>query len=215
MTGALDRDGLLRSMGMDPERRTLLFAPTGDKHNALDTMGIEVIRTIAGAGSWNLLIKPHDHPKRDVDWFAELAPLENERVRLVKDRDVIPYLHAADLLITDASSVAVEYTLMDRPIIFLDVPKVFKKLKKRSPALDLDTYGRKIGVVVKKPDDLVAAVEDSLAHPERQAGIRRAMAEHVFYAPGKATENVLGVVLYAAGMAAGLPDGVEVLAPAE
>lgn len=213
--GVLDRGAIIRSMGMDPARRTLLFAPTGDKHNALDTMGVEVIRTIAEAGSWNLLVKPHDHPKRDVDWFAQLAPLENDRVRLVRDRDIIPYLHAADLLITDASSVAVEYTLMDRPIIFIDVPKVFKKLKKRSPALDLDTYGRKIGKVVKKPEELVLALEESLAHPERESGIRRAMAGHVFHAPGRAAENVTGVVLYAAGLAAGLPDGVEVLSPGD
>ncbi|MFQ5464314.1 MAG: CDP-glycerol glycerophosphotransferase family protein [Thermodesulfobacteriota bacterium] len=212
-TGDLDRDAVLRGAGVDPGLPTILFAPTGDKHNALDTMGPEVIRAVAEQGSWNLLIKPHDHPKRDVDWFAELAPMESDRVRLVRDRDIIPYLFAADLLMTDASSVAVEYTLMDRPIVFIDVPKLFKKLRKRAPALDLDTYGRKIGVVVKSPEEVVAAVSSGLAHPEREGDIRRAMATHVFYAPGGATERVAGVVLHAAGLAPGLPGDVEVLRP--
>lgn len=211
VTGPFDREALLRAIGVDPSLPTLLFAPTGEKHNALDTMGVEVIEAIAETGAYNLLIKPHDHPKKAVDWIAALAPLESGRVRLVRDKDIIPYLRAADLLLTDASSVAVEYTLMDRPIIFLDVPKLFKKLSERAPALDLDTYGRKIGTVVKTTDELAAAVADCLAHPEREAKIRRAMASHVFYAPGGATARVAGVVLHAAGLARLLPEDVEVL----
>ena len=212
VTGALDRDALLRGLGVDPSLPTLLFAPTGDKHNALDTMGVEVIRAIRDAGPYNLLVKPHDHPKKDHDWFTELEPLESDRVRLVRDKDVIPYLHAADLLLTDASSVAVEYTLLDRPIIFLDVPKLLKKLRERAPALDLTTYGRKIGRVVKKTEDLATAVADSLAHKRRKSKLRRAMARHVFYSPGGATERVAGVILYAAGLTE-IPAEVEVLRP--
>lgn len=213
ISGGLDRNALLSGLGLDPGLPTVLFAPTGDKHNALDIMGIEAVQAIADAGLWNLLIKPHDHPKRDVDWFAELAPFEGDRVRLVRDKDVIPYLHAADLLLTDASSVAVEYTLMDRPIVFIDVPKLFNKLKKRAPALDLETYGRKIGTVVKRPDELASVIADSLANPDRGSELRRSMANHVFHTPGKATDNVAGVVLNAAGLAPGIPDSVEVLLP--
>ncbi len=211
VSGELDRDALLTSLGLSPELPTLLFAPTGEKHNALDTMGIEVVKAISEAGRWNLLVKPHDHPKKVVDWFTELAPFESDKVRIVKDKDIIPYLHAADLLITDASSVAVEYTLMDRPIIFIDIPKLFKRLKKRAPNLDLDTYGRKIGSIVAKSDNLVYAISDSLANPDRESEIRRTMASHIFHAPGSATENVAGVVLYAAGLSETLPESVEAL----
>jgi hypothetical protein len=213
VSGALDRDALLTSLGVSPELPTLLFAPTGEKHNALDTMGVEVVKEISETGKWNLLVKPHDHPKKNIDWFKELAPFESDKVKLIKSKDVIPYLHAADLLITDASSVAVEYTLMDRPIIFLDIPKLFKRLKKRAPNLDLDTYGRKIGSIVGKSDNLVEAISESLANPDREGEIRRKMSSHIFHAPGLATANVLGVVLYAAGLSDELPATVEVLKP--
>ncbi len=209
----LDRDSLLRSAGLDPARPTILFAATGEKHNALETFGHEVVRAVSEHGSWNLLIKPHDHAKNDIDWFKELAPYENGVVRLVRDLDVVPYLHAADLLVTDASSVAVEYTLLDRPIIFMDVPQMFNKVRKRSPSLDLDTYGRKIGEVVKTPGELVDAVAEGLARPDRQQEIRRAMARHVFHSPGGAVDRVAGVIVHAAGLTPDLPDGVEVLQP--
>ena len=207
----LDRDAILSRMGLDPGRRTILFAPTWEKNNALETMGREVVEAIAGSGSWNLLIKPHDHPKNAIDWFGELAPYESGAVRLVRDLDVVPYLYAADLLLTDASSVAVEYTLLDRPIVFLDVPKLFKRVRKRAPALDLETYGRKIGVVVEKPGDLVAALTNAFADPQRQGDIRRDMARHVFHGPGGAAARVAGIIRYAADLAPRLPHDVEIV----
>lgn len=210
---AQDRAAVLGALSVDPRLPTILFAPTGEKHNALETMGEEVIRALAASGAWNVLVKPHDHPKKKIDWFRELAGLESERVRLVRDRDVIPYLRSADLLVTDASSVAVEYTLLDRPIVFLDVPKLFRKLEERAPMLDLDTYGRRIGAIAGTPEQAVEAVAAGLRQPTRESALRRAMARHVFHRPGGATERVAGVILHAAGVSPELPAGVELLAP--
>ncbi|MFQ5479879.1 MAG: CDP-glycerol glycerophosphotransferase family protein [Thermodesulfobacteriota bacterium] len=209
--GALNKEALLRGMGLDPALPTILFAPTGEKHNALDTMGKEVVEALGKAGQWNLLVKPHDHPKKDIDWFTELASYEGKTMRLVKERDIIPYLYAADLLLTDMSSVAVEYTLLDRPIVFLHIPKLMKRIKKRSPALDLDTYGTKIGSVVSDIAALIPVISESLSSPAKEGELRRAMAAHLFHDPGHAAINVAGVVRYAAGLTATLPSGVEVL----
>jgi hypothetical protein len=214
VSGTPDRDALRRRYGVDPGRPTILYAPTGSRQNSLETMGLDVIRRIRDDGRWNLLIKLHDHPKSSgTDWIQALGTVENDRVRRVRDWDVVPCLQAADLLITDASSVSVEFSLLDRPILFLDVPELLEKVVKRDGALDLDTYGRKVGVVVKRPEDVVDAVGDALAHPRRERELRRAMARHVFHDPGRATERVAGVVLHAAGLLPALPDGVEVLAP--
>ena len=209
VSGTLDRDALLRRLEVDPSRPTILFAPTGEKDNALESKGEKIIRLIAGHGAWNLLIKPHDHAKNEIDWFKRLAPFEKGNVRLVREPDVVPYLHAADLLVTDASSVAVEYTLMDRPVIFIDVPKLFKRVAKRATALDLETYGRRFGTIVGRSSQVVAAIEDALANPDREREIRHKMVKHIFHRPGDAAERVTGVVRYAAGLEKGLPDGVE------
>jgi len=129
----------------------------------------------------------------------------------VRDKDISPYLYAADLLITDMSSVAVEYTLMDRPIIFLDIPMLMRRVAKRAPALDLDTYGRKIGRIISGADELESAISDSLANPDREGDVRRRMAAHIFHDPGRAAGNVAGVVRYAAGLAEAPPERVVVL----
>src|SRR5256885_322156 len=54
-------------------------------------------------------------------------------------------------------------------------------------ALDLDTWGRRGGALVTGPADVVAIVGDELAHPERRAEVRQAIARDLFYNPGLAT----------------------------
>jgi len=210
-----DREALLRRHGLDPRRPTVLYAPTGSKHNSMETMGQRVIEETGREPGWNLLVKLHDHPKdTSIDWMRELEPLETDRIRLVRDPDVVPYLHAADLLLTDASSVSVEYTLLDRPIVFLDVPELLRVIVERGGALDLETHGRKGGTLVSRPEDVVAAIADGLAHPARHGDLRRATARDVFHDPGRATERVTGVVLHAAGLLDGPPEGVVAVEPA-
>jgi hypothetical protein len=212
--GSLDRASTLRRCGADPGRPAVLYAPTGSKHNSMETMGLEVIRAVGGAGRWNLLVKLHDHPKvTDVDWAREVERLETDRVRLVRDWDIVPYLHAADLVLTDASSASVEFSLLDRPVVFLDVPELFKDVLERGGALDLDTWGRRIGRVVAGPGEAACAIEDALAHPARESDVRRAMARHVFHDPGRATARCAAVVLHAAGLLEELPPDIEVLKP--
>ena len=211
--GGFDRDAFLRSEGMDPSRRTVLYAPTGGKNNSLETVGEEVVRAIATDGRWNLLIKPHDHPKRRIDWTERLAPYETRAVRVVRGLDVIDYLLAADVLLTDASSVAIEYTLLDRPMVFIDVPKLLKNVVARGAPLDLSTHGRRIGALARTADEVVAEIESGLARPEVRGDLRRATAAEVFHDPGGASERVAEVVRWAAGLRTELPPTIETLQP--
>ncbi len=188
----LDRTATLKKYGLDGSRPMLLFAPTGDKHNSLEIMGEEVVEAIRDSGKYDLIIKPHDHAKNKIDWFEKLAPLADAHTKIVRELDVIPLLHAANLLITDASSVSNEYALLDRPMIFLDVPKLIARMMERKESmLDMDTWGRHGGVVVKKANKVVAAIEESLANPARHSEVRRAMAADLFYHPGCATDHAI------------------------
>jgi hypothetical protein len=207
--GSLDKDALISRLGLDPARPTLLYAPTGDKNNSLETMGEKVIAAIAAADRWNLLIKLHDHPKkRKIDWRSILAPYESATLRVVRDDDVVPYLHAADLLISDASSVATEYTLMNRPIVLLHVPKLVKGVVKRGGSADLVRYSSRLGPTVKKASQVVETIEAELGKPQRYSSLRTDIAEEMFYKPGTATGRVAAVIRYAAGTADALPADV-------
>jgi hypothetical protein len=192
LDGSLDRDAILAAEGLSGGRPVVLYAPTGAKHNSLETMGEEVLRRLKESGSFDVLVKLHDHPKHDIDWRSRLAPLEDEHLRVARQPDVVESLFAADLLISDASSVTNEYTLLDRPMVFLDVPELLAHARAREgSALDLETWGRRGGALVTDPAGVVAAVTDELEHPERRSEVRQAIARDLFYNPGRATEHAM------------------------
>ena len=193
LNGDLDRANLLRQQGFDGSRPILLYAPTGLHYNSLETMGEDVVSRLAATGRYDLLIKLHDHPKNwNINWRQRLSRFENEHCRLVCDPDVVPLLFLADLLISDASSVSNEYALLDRPMIFLDVPTLVELVRKReSSMLDLDTWGRKGGVVVRRPEEITETVETCLARPTAQSTVRREMVSDLFYNPGRATDAAM------------------------
>jgi hypothetical protein len=193
--GSLDRGEILRGLGLRGDRPVVLYAPTGAKGNSLETMGEEVIARLRAAGRYDLLVKPHDHPKHRIDWFARLRRYEGAHVKLVRDYDVVPSLYAADLLVSDASSVATEFTLLDRPIVFLDVPSLLAAARRKGSLVDLHTYGRRTGLTVRKAREVPAAVRWFLEHPRYRSSVRQATARDLFYDPGRATERAAEWIL--------------------
>jgi CDP-Glycerol:Poly(glycerophosphate) glycerophosphotransferase len=200
--GTLNRKAILNRLGFSGRRPVILYAPTGQKDNSLEHTGEAVIERLKATRKYDILIKLHDHPRdRATDWPRRLNPLLDRHTRLVNDYDVVPYLFVADLLISDASSVSNEYALMNRPMVFLDVPLLLAGMQKKGVALDLDTWGRKGGVTTKWPDEAVEAVAWSLAHPNHGAALRKAMARDLFYNPGRATDAAVQWVEQRLGLA--------------
>ena len=189
--GSLDRSSVLEDIGFSGDRPVVMFAPTGAHGNAMELFGEDLIKAFAASGEYDLLVKPHDHPKASINWFERLAPLEGEHVRLLRTFDSVPALHASDVLISDASSIANEYLLLDRPLIFLDVPTLLASAAGEDDRLDLETWGRKGGSVVHDVAEAERAVADGLANPRAQSEIRTAIAQDLFYNPGKATDAAL------------------------
>jgi CDP-glycerol glycerophosphotransferase (TagB/SpsB family) len=188
--GSLDRSAILKRLGFSGKRPIVLYAPTGLKYNSLETgRGEEIIKRLRAAGRVDLLVKLHDHMKdTSVDWAARIGRLGDAHTRLVRDPDIVPYLYVADLLLTDASSVSSEYCLLDRPMVFIDVPELLESVQKKSGALDLVTWGRRAGVTASWPDEIVDAISWSLDHPAKGSPIRKAMARDLFYNPGHAAD---------------------------
>ncbi len=191
--GSLDRVRLRTGFGFDDSRPVLLYAPTGARHNSLETMGEAVIDRLMTTDRYDLLIKLHDHPKStDIDWYDRLARFEGAHCRVVREPDVTRPLFVADLLITDASSVSSEFALLDRPMVFLDVPELIAAAQASDESqIDLETWGRKGGLVVRTPDEVGDIVGSSLDNPGAHREVRQGMAMNLFYNPGRATDAAM------------------------
>jgi len=189
--GSLLKEEIIQKIGLSGKKPIILYAPTWRKESSLNTMGEEIFSTLKSTDV-DFLVKLHDlslNPGTNkIDWRKRLNEIEGGNMKVIYDPDIIPYLFIADLLITDASSTANEFTLLDRPIIFIDVPELIKKY---STTIDLDTWGRKIGKTVTRADDLKRAILEYLDNPSELSEIRRSAARDIFYKPGGATKRAV------------------------
>ncbi len=194
--GSLVRDEILTSLGIDPARRTVLYAPTWSSHSSVVSMGEELVKRLGEAG-YALIVKLHDR-SRDalnhehsggVDWGERLEPLlQRYGGLLATGSNSSRYLPAADVMITDHSSVGFEYLLLDRPLIRIHLPELIKNTDIEPSYVELMANA---SISVNNVDETVAAVERAFAEPKIKSGERVAVANEMFYKPGTATERAV------------------------
>jgi hypothetical protein len=191
--GTFERDTVLLSLGLDPARPTVLYAPTWSPASSLNAMGVELVRRLHELPI-NLIVKLHDR-SRDlrerysggVDWVARLEPVMVPGQSVVAPgHDISPYLVAADLMITDHSSAGFEFLLRNKPIVRIHRPALIE-LANIHP--DYVSLLASVSHSVEQVEDAVAAVISGLADPGARSTERIAAARDLFHAPGGATER--------------------------
>jgi CDP-glycerol glycerophosphotransferase (TagB/SpsB family) len=193
--GTFDRNTILQSLGMDPARRTVMYAPTWSPHSSLNAMGESVVEQLSAAG-FAVIVKLHDRSRDPeyihsggVDWEERLRPLLAAGGGVMaRSSDASPYMAAADVLITDHSSVGFEYLLLDRPLVRIDMPQL---IAATNVHLDSVALMAEAAISVRTAEETVRAVEQAFAEPSKQSASRRAVAGMLFYKPGTATARAV------------------------
>lgn len=193
--GSLNRNEILNSIGIDPSRKTVLYAPTWSRYSSVATMGEDIVKRLGAAG-YAVIVKLHDRSRQaddyhsgGVDWGSRLEPLlkANGGV-LAAGSNSSTYLAAADVLITDHSSVGFEYLLLDRPLIRIHVPELLKGTDIEPVYVQLMAEA---ATSVVNIDELSAAVDQSFANPNAKSASRTYVAGEMFYKPGTATDRAV------------------------
>ncbi|HKG47103.1 MAG TPA: CDP-glycerol glycerophosphotransferase family protein [Pyrinomonadaceae bacterium] len=193
--GSLDRNRILTSLGIDPSRKTVLYAPTWSRYSSVATMGEDIVKRLGAAG-YAVIVKLHDRSRQaddyhsgGVDWGARLEPLlKATQGVLATGSDSSSYLMAADVLITDHSSVGFEYLLLDRPLIRIHMPELLKNTDIEPVYVQLMAEA---ATSVNDIDELCAGVDASFADPQAKSGSRTQVAGEMFYKPGTATARAV------------------------
>lgn len=215
VNGRYHREETLRQVGLDPSRRTVLYAPAWDPGGSLQTHGTRVVQEILEAADVNVMAKLHpcslEPPGSPhyqwytggVNWLAEFRKLEtNPRFRFVDAWLVNPILAATDVMVTDFSGVALEFMLLDRPVIYIDCPEFYEKTL---PSWNCDpetaknddrfNAGRNAGRVIGNLSELGGAIRHGLEHPEELSDKRKALMKRFLYNPGQGAKTTVDVVL--------------------
>ena len=151
----------------------ILFASTFTQSLSGAPYLLEPIRRLAAEGPWNWLVTLHPKMARDV--VESYRALEGPRLRFVANDDIVPLLRAADVMVSDTSSVVHEFLLQEKPVI---------TLRNASPGPYL--------IDIPEPAGLEAAIRRALERPPELMREIVSFAEAIHpYRDGRSSERVL------------------------
>jgi CDP-glycerol glycerophosphotransferase (TagB/SpsB family) len=203
-----DRSKVFEKLGLPAGRRLLVWLPTyrksvrglprtdgisADNVFEMPDVNQEQLNAFLAAHNAMLLVKPHPMAASGVDGrWGHLRIVDDAWLR---DRSLSLYqcLGAADLLISDISSVVIDYLLLDRPVVhaFSDLGE-YESSRGFTVQPIRDYFA---GPVVTHAHELMDAVDAVLSGNDPEADIRRRLLElsHAHH-DGRATRRLLEAV---------------------
>jgi hypothetical protein len=190
----------------------VLFAPSWEHYGALrsERWGLQVLDTLLSLPGVKVKVRlhpisltPRGHPQFEafagnVDWRHKLREYESNPGFAGLDSPTtsnVRSLLGSDILVTDYSSIGLDWLILDRPLIVLDCgTESFKRLggngaTPEALASDLRyNGGRSCGFLVSSPDCLGEAVEHARLQPSALSPKRRAAQTQLLYNPGFAAQ---------------------------
>jgi len=200
-SGGYDGAATRRALGLPADRPVALYAPTYSEASSLHLAGEAIVRSLAAAG-FAVMVKLHDRsldadPRyhAGIDWRARFDTLAGElgrgRLRFLEVSDASPLLAAADVMVTDHSSIGFEFLLVDRPLVVFDAPDLPAVARINAEKIALL---RSAAAVVYTADEAARAAAHDFAHPLPRSAARRAVAREMFHEPGSATRRAVDLL---------------------
>lgn len=126
------------------DKKVILFAPTHSrKMQSAEELLPVIPKIICSDEIW--LLKFHELMNKEI--IEKITNSKN--IRIIDDYDITPYLHLANVLITDTSSVAYEFMSLDKPIV------TYRTQSRKDKGID-----------IAQPSELRDAINRSLQKPQ-------------------------------------------------
>ena len=192
-----DDEDLAERLGLRLERKTVLFAPSY-KPSCIRYIKEKVVELLP---EHNLIVKLHPY-----SWAGKYAPHSQHRFyqRLAKRTpglylvprdqfDIYPYLHLADTVISDTSSVINEFLALGRHGVIYNLPFERHMHSDGMPVLSIDPAEWLKGAFphMSAPEELGEAVELALSPTDEMSRKLREYRDYFFTGlDGEASERV-------------------------
>jgi CDP-glycerol:poly(glycerophosphate) glycerophosphotransferase len=196
-----DRAGILKRWGLDPGKRTVLFAPTY-KPTCMYEVKDALFEATTG---YNLIVKLHHYswmgkyaPHRQHRLFQERTPRYPHSVLLpMEEYSILPYMAVADTLLSEASSTVFDFLALGKTGVIYDLPHEELRHSDGMPLLEVDnrTFLKDAFVHVDRPENLNDAFQAALSPtPAMRAAADRERGYLFHMLDGKASERVKSAI---------------------
>lgn len=164
------KENLKDKYNIPKNKKIILYAPTfSNKMESATEIIPNLPKLIHNNELW--LVKLHE--LADKQLIDRLKKIKN--IKIIYDYDITPYLHIADIMISDISSVVYEFMVLDKPIITYKIDQRTDK-----------------GINCKNINELRTAIERSYKFPDEYREERRKHLQEINpYLDGKISENII------------------------
>ena len=192
-----DRAKIIEELDLNPSFKTILYAPTwahesGTKKPLFpfsqDSEVIKQILSFLESNDLQMIIRLHPNYKIEDHEISDLIET-SDRITLSSvrtDWDTEKLLAITDILITDWSSIANDFIVLDKPMIFLET---LNELFEHGYALKPSA---RAGIIVDSQKGFFQALSSSLSNPAELAKLRSRIAQKIhFKMDGQASRRVI------------------------
>lgn len=196
-----DKDEILTKWGLNPNRKTILFAPTY-KPTCLELIKNDIFIQTLG---YNLIIKLHPY-----SWLGKYAPHRHHRIyeRIVKhyphsvllpfeEYNIVPYYFISDIVISEASSTVFDFLALNKTGIIHDLNCDALKHSDGQSILEIDNREFLKGAFVHifSGKQIRSAIETALNPSEKMKKTAKTLREQYFYKlDGKASLRFIDTI---------------------
>lgn len=154
------RAGERHARGLDPDRKTILYAPTWGPLSSYDAFADAVASLTS---EFNVILKIHHITQRDGAGVMDRIRHKFPRLAAADD-DIVELLSVADVMISDYSGAIFDAVYCRTPLVLLDTPGAENQEESRSDPHSLERARRHdLGQVMASAADLTNAVRRALA----------------------------------------------------
>ena len=203
-SNSTDRRSYLETMGLDPGKKTILFAPSWRRlsrfHEEYEEFVNGMVRTLE-TDEFNIVIKLHacsfnQAMTAGLDWQQRLRAYTGEvNVSVDVDVDDVPALQHSEVLVTDVSSRAFNFMLLGKPIIlFVSKAAIGDEFDRERVE-----YIQQCAFTATRPLDVKNILTDLNLSPAMRTRAK-ILSQNCFTNYGNATDEFVNLVIRQIGM---------------
>lgn len=175
--GRHSRAALCQEYDVNPAKRLVLYAPTFNEDLSSVYLFADRFAEFARADRV-LFVKLHGSTRSDTIAAYRAIARNTPGVIFVEDPNIAPCLGGADVLISDVSSVMMEFMALDKPVILFDHPQMTRYHGYKPD--DIEHAWRDLATRVASFEEMACAVDDVLANGDERGPKRREYAARLF-----------------------------------
>ncbi|AEP28202.1 CDP-glycerol glycerophosphotransferase family protein [Brumicola nitratireducens] len=194
----------LLSLGLDPSKKTLLYAPTFYP-SSIECFSKNWPQELS---NYNLIIKPHFFSLTKLKYAKQRAILEAwsayENVYLcsLDCYSLLPFMKISDVLLSEASSTIFEFAAIDKPVVWCDFYHIrwsYRGLFKFRFAKRIDkdiSLFEQLCDRAKSPSEVLSKVNYCLANKDEKSALREEITLSMAgKTDGKCSERIVNFLL--------------------